>query len=246
MIELVCLDMAGTTVSDGGVVERAFTAAVAGAGIAAGTERHAQALAVVRDTMGQAKIEVFRIILGDEDAAQDANAAFERAYAGLLAGGAVSALPGATGLLRALRAAGLRICLTTGFAAATREALLDHLGWGPMVDLALSPGDVGRGRPWPDMILAAVRALGVSGPGATAVVGDTPSDVQAGVAAGAAIVAGVLTGTGTADELRAAGATHVLDAVPDLLPLVGRARPGSHDARRWSTIQPCPEPTNGA
>ena len=219
-IELVCLDMAGTTVSDGGVVERAFTAAVAGAGIAPGTARYDEALTVVRDTMGQAKIEVFRLILGEEDAAREANTAFERAYAELLAGGAVSALPGAQELLRSLRAAGLRICLTTGFAPATREALIDHLGWGPQVDLALSPADVGRGRPWPDMILAAVRALAISGPAAVAVAGDTPSDIQAGTAAGATIVAGVLTGTGTAAELGAAGATHVLPTVAELLPLV--------------------------
>jgi phosphonatase-like hydrolase len=219
-IELVCLDMAGTTVSDDGVVERAFTAAVADAGITPGSAPHADALTVVHDTMGQAKIEVFRLILGDEDAAQAANTAFESAYAELLADGAVSPLPGAEGLLHALRAAGLTICLTTGFAPATREALLEHLGWGPLVDLALSPADVGRGRPWPDMILAAVRGLGLSGPDAVAVAGDTPSDVQAGVAAGAAIVAGVLTGTGTVADLGAAGATHVLDSVTDLLPLV--------------------------
>lgn len=217
-IELVCLDMAGTTVSDGGVVQRAFTMAVADAGIATGSPQHTEALTIVRDTMGQAKIEVFRLILGDEHAAQAANTAFERAYSALLTDGAVSALPGAEELLHALRSAGLKICLTTGFAPTTRESLLDRLGWGPLVDLALSPADVGRGRPWPDMILEAVRVLAISG--AVAVAGDTPSDVQAGIAAGAGIVAGVLTGTGTADELTAAGATHVLDTIADLLPLV--------------------------
>jgi phosphonatase-like hydrolase len=220
VIELVCLDMAGTTVSDDGVVERAFTSAVVGAGIVEGTERHTQALAVVRETMGQAKIEVFRLILGSEDAAQAANRAFERAYAELLAAGAVSELPGSADLLRQLRASGFRICLTTGFAAATREALLEHLGWGPMVDLALSPSDAGRGRPFPDMILAAAKGLQISDPAAVAVAGDTPSDVLAGVAAGASIVAGVLTGTGTASELTAAGATHVLGSVRELMPLL--------------------------
>ena len=219
-IELVCLDMAGTTVSDDGIVERAFTTAVTDAGITPGSAPHADALTVVRDTMGQAKIEVVRLILGDEDAAQAANTAFEHAYAGLLAGGAVTALPGAENLLHALRAAGLKICLTTGFAPTTRDVIVEHLGWGPLVDLTLSPADVGRGRPWPDMILAAVRVLEIGGPDAVAVAGDTPSDVQAGVAAGAAIVAGVLTGTGTVADLGAAGATHILDSVTDLLPLV--------------------------
>jgi hypothetical protein len=39
-------------------------------------------------------------------------------------------------------------------------------------------------------------------------------------AAGAAIVAGVLTGTGTRAELEAAGTTHVLDGVGQLAALV--------------------------
>jgi phosphoglycolate phosphatase len=65
-IELACLDMAGTTVSDGGVVERAFTVAASAVGIMPGSAPFAKAMAVVRETMGQAKIEVFRRILGEE------------------------------------------------------------------------------------------------------------------------------------------------------------------------------------
>jgi phosphonatase-like hydrolase len=213
-IELACLDMAGTTVSDDGVVEKAFTAAAGEVGLTG--ERFDEAMTVVRETMGQAKIEVFRRILGQEDAAQAANTAFEAAYADLLAGGAVSALPGAVDSLTALRAAGVRLCLTTGFAPATRNALLAHLGWAPLVDLALSPADAGRGRPWPDMIQLAARTFGVTDPAAVAVAGDTSGDVQAGVAAGASVVAGVLTGSGTRDQLEGAGATHVLDSIAEL------------------------------
>jgi phosphoglycolate phosphatase-like HAD superfamily hydrolase len=70
------------------------------------------------------------------------------------------------------------------------------------------------------MIQLAARTLDVTDPAAIAVVGDTPSDIEAGRAAGAAIVAGVLTGTGTRAELEAAGATHVLDGVGQLTTLV--------------------------
>lgn len=215
-IELVCLDMAGTTVSDDGSVECAFTTAVGAAGIEAGSARHRDALAVVRETMGQAKIEVFRRILADEAAAERANAEFERAYGRLLAGGEIRALPGADGLLVELRRAGLLICLTTGFAPGTREEILDRLGWRRQVDLALSPADAGRGRPWPDMIIEARHRLGVADPAAVVVVGDTPSDMRAGVAAEAALVVGVLTGSGTAAELTGSGATGVLRSAADL------------------------------
>jgi phosphonatase-like hydrolase len=215
-IELACLDMAGTTVSDDGVVERAFTVAAGAVGVVPGSAPHAEAMAVVRATMGQAKIEVFRRLFGDEETAQRANRAFERAYADLLASGAVRPLPGAVAALGALRDSGIKLCLTTGFAPATRDAVLAHLGWKPLVDLAVSPADAGRGRPWPDMIQLAARTLGVADPSAVAVVGDTPSDVQAGLAAGASIVAGVLTGTGTRAELETAGATHILPTVREL------------------------------
>lgn len=215
-IELACLDMAGTTVSDDGVVERAFTAAAQAVGIGEGRPGFEEAMAVVRETMGQSKIEVFRRILGEEDRAQRANREFERAYAQLLSGGAVRALPGAVDVLGDLRDNGVKVCLSTGFAPATRDALLAHLGWRPLVDLVLSPSDAGRGRPHPDMIQHAARALGVADPGAVAVAGDTASDVQAGCAAGASIVAGVLTGAGTRDELTTAGATHVLATIAEL------------------------------
>ena len=49
-----------------------------------------------------------------------------------------------------------------------------------------------------------------------AVVGDTPSDVESGLRAGAGLVAGVLSGRATRDELERAGAPLVLDSVADL------------------------------
>ena len=58
----------------------------------------------------------------------------------------------------------MQVCLTTGFAPSTRDALLHALGWGDEVDLALSPADVGRGRPAPDMILGAMARLASTTP----------------------------------------------------------------------------------
>ena len=54
--------------------------------------------------------------------------------------------------------------------------------------------------------------------------GDTASDVESGLRAGAGLVAGVLTGSGSRDELEKAGAPHILDAVTGLLPLLGLSR----------------------
>jgi phosphoglycolate phosphatase-like HAD superfamily hydrolase len=102
----------------------------------------------------------------------------------------------------------------------TRDALLDALGWRPLIDLALSPADAGRGRPWPDLPLTALLRLGGGAVSELLVVGDTPSDVESGLRAGAGVVAGVTTGTATEDELVAAGAPHVLDSVTGLVQLL--------------------------
>jgi phosphonatase-like hydrolase len=220
-ITTACLDMAGTTVSDDGSVMAAFTAAVGEFGLAPGEPGYDEAIEVVHATMGQSKIEVFRRILGDDERAQQANRVFEASYADAVRAGQVAPLPGAAETITALRAAGIRVCLATGFAAATRDALLDALGWWPLIDLALSPADAGRGRPWPDLPLTALIRLGGGSVSELAVVGDTPSDVTAGLRAGAGLVAGVLTGSASREELERAGAPHILDSVTGLLPLLG-------------------------
>lgn len=215
-IETVVLDMAGTTVTDDGLVLGAFERAWDRLYAAEGATRREEAIAYVIATMGQSKIEVFRALV-DEDAAHALNAAFEEALDELVAEGAVSALPGAEDSIRALKAEGRSVVLTTGFSRTTVEAILRALGWEGLTDAVLTPADAGRGRPAPDLnLLAAIRS-GVSSVQALAVVGDTESDAHSGVNAGAGLVAAVLTGGhATDDALRAAGAQHVLDSVADL------------------------------
>jgi phosphonatase-like hydrolase len=220
-ITIACLDMAGTTVADDGGVIAAFGAAVAECGLLPGTPGHRRALRIAHETMGQSKIEVFRLILAGEAAAQHANSAFERHCAEAVAAGAVAALPGAREFLIRLGAAGIQVCLLTGFAPATRDAIIGALDWWPLISLALSPADAGRGRPWPDLPLTALLRLGGGSVSELAVAGDTPSDVESGLRAGAGLVAGVLTGRGSREELAAAGAPHILGSVTDLLPLLG-------------------------
>jgi phosphoglycolate phosphatase len=220
-IELVVLDMAGTTVADGGVVERAFALAAERSGIATGDDFEG-ALEYVRDTMGQSKIEVFRVLAdGDEAAAQRANAAFEGAYAELVASEGVAEIAGAADVIRELRGAGASVVLTTGFAPETRDAIIDALGWHDLADAVLSPADAGRGRPHPDLPLTALLRTGASAVDAMVVVGDTVSDVTSGVNAGAGFVVGVLSGAHDRAALEAAGADAVIDDITLLPALLG-------------------------
>ncbi len=230
MIRLAVLDMAGTTVADEGTVEAAFVEAVAAGGIEPGTPGMDGALAYVRATMGQSKVEVFRHLFpGDEGAARAANERFEAAYERQVRAGAVAPVAGAGDAIAELRAMGVAVCLTTGFAPSTRDALLDALGWRPRIDLALSPADAGRGRPYPDMVLTAVIRLGIDDVRHVAVAGDTASDLLAGWRAGASIVAGVLTGAHDRETLAGAPHTHILASVAALPRVIAQVGSGEAD-----------------
>jgi phosphonatase-like hydrolase len=218
---LACLDMAGTTVRDDGAVESAFDTALAVVGIEPGSSRYDEARTLVLETMGWSKADVFAALL-DADDADRATAAFAVAYEEIVARGAVQEVPGALAVIRELRAAGVQVCLSTGFAPSTRDALLGSLGWEAEIDLALSPADVGRGRPAPDLILGAMQRLGVEDPGAVAVAGDTVSDLQAGAAAKAGAVIGVLSGAHDRATLDAAPHTAL---IPDITGLIAELQP---------------------
>lgn len=206
--------MAGTTVTDDGVVERAFVDAMVSEGIVDEGEV-AGLLDVIRRTMGHSKIDVFRSLLDDEERAVSANAAFEAAYDRAVQRGEIKAVPGSEVAFAELREAGVRVCLVTGFAPSTRDAIIAALGWTERIDLALSPADVGRGRPWPDLVLTAARRFGID-VSEVAVCGDTVSDLLCGARARAALVVGVLTAGQSRAELEAVPHTHLIESVADL------------------------------
>lgn len=220
-IHTVVLDMAGTTVRDGGLVLGAFTRAWERAGA---PERFSEAMAHVIATMGQSKIDVFRALV-DEDAAQALNAAFEQAVIELVGDGIVEAIPGAEEAIRALQAEGRKVVLTTGFSRETVDLILGTLGWQGLADDTITPAEAGRGRPAPDMPLVALLRTGAPSTAALAVIGDTVADVETGRNAGAGLVAAVLTGGHVSTEALRAVTDHVLGSVaelPALLAALGR------------------------
>lgn len=226
--DLVVFDMAGTTVFDDGLVERAFGMALDEVGHATEPVERMKVLDFVRTAMGQSKILVFTQITGDVAAAQIANDAFERAYDSLVRAGELQPIVGARETIAALRGAGMTVVLTTGFSSQTQQGVLHALGWQDVADLALSPADAGgRGRPHPDLNLTALIRTRSRAVASMVVVGDTSSDMMSGVRAGAGRVVGVLSGAHDEATLRKAGATDILPdltGLPGLLgpPVVGR------------------------
>lgn len=219
-IQLAVIDMAGTTVADDGLVVSAFESAATAAGVPESGPERDKARQYVLDTMGQSKISVFRALFESEELAQRANSAFERAYEELIDEGRAEPIDGAAQAITSLREAGIRVALTTGFSGTTQEKLLAALGWQSLADLVLAPGDGLRGRPNPDLILSALMRLDIDGVHNVATLGDASSDIESALRAGAAVAAGTLTGAHNEQQLRDAGATHVVGTVSEFADLI--------------------------
>jgi phosphoglycolate phosphatase len=217
----VAFDVAGTTMKDDGVVLAAFEKAFGDAFADEWEQKGHEWLEYVIETMGQSKIEVFTHLLGNRVLADQANRAFEVAYQAEIEANGAEAIDEIEEVFKHLRAEGIPVVLTTGFSRPTLDAILESLGWWDLVDLSVTPGEAGRGRPHPDMLNLAAQKLGVAEPGSVVVLGDTQSDIKAGLAFGAERVYGVLTGCHDGEQLDSAGATAVLYSAADLFSLIG-------------------------
>jgi phosphonatase-like hydrolase len=216
--QLVVLDIAGTTVDEGQQVYRVLgeTAKAHGANP---TE------ADIARWHGSAKHEALQALLTTADGTPPAlellAAVIDDFRSRLVAAYTEhppTPLPGVPEALSALRGAGIRVALNTGFDYDIVGSVLSALGWqeDSVVDAVICGSDVPTGRPAPFMIFRAMEQLGVTDVARVLVAGDTPRDLEAGTNAGAGFVVGVLTGAGDADELAACPHTHLLPSVADL------------------------------
>jgi phosphonatase-like hydrolase len=232
MIELVVFDMAGTTVYDGDAVNAAFRATLAAWGIEADP-------AVVNTVMGLPKPEAIRVLLeqfgrprGVAPSADHLDAIHEdftsRMRNFYATDPAVREIPGATAAFAALRRAGIKVALNTGFFRPIAEVLLARLGWASpaVIDADVTSDEVPRGRPHPDMIRHLMAGLGIPDPRRVAKVGDTRADLEEGANAGCGLVIGVTTGSFSREQLQACPHSHIVGSVVEVpaLLLPGTAR----------------------
>jgi phosphonatase-like hydrolase len=205
VVDLVLFDLAGTTVRDDGFVLGAFRSVAAGAGLSQPDEWF-------RVRMGLHKVAVFRELLHDsgrhtEDAQQLAELFDETILHGIADRG-VAAMPGAADTIDLLRRSGVSVGFTTGFGSSVAEAVVRAAGFPD--GLIVASDQVGAGRPAPDMIFEGMRRAGMGDASCVGVVGDTPSDLIAGMRAGCGLIVGVGCGSHTLDELAAHPHTHLL------------------------------------
>jgi phosphonatase-like hydrolase len=222
MIELVVLDIAGTTVNEHNDVYLSMEGAVAAAGAAPGP-------AGIKRWKGAGKREAIAALLEesagkapDQDTVDAVFADFRRRLGAAYAARPPEPLPGVPEALATLRRSGIKVALTTGFDRVVVDNLLSTLGWDDTVlDAVVCVDDVPAGRPAPYMIFRAMERTAVRDVARVLTAGDTVRDLEAGTHAGAGMVVGVLTGGLTATDLGAVRHAHLLPGVADLPELLG-------------------------
>ena len=153
--------------------------------------------------------------------AEKALAAFEDALRREYESGPVREIAGAGAAVAALRAAGIKVALTSGFDRGVVDLLVRRLGWAELFDRVYASDDAPAGRPAPYLIYRAMTDLGVHDVGRVAVVGDTPLDLQAASNARAGWIIGVLSGAHGLETLGATPHTHLLPSIASLPKLFG-------------------------
>lgn len=114
-----------------------------------------------------------------------------------------AALPGARDLLAALHAAGYRQAIGSSAPVENLDLIVALLGLGPYLEAVISGERVPRGKPAPDIFLAAAAALSVPPPRCV-VVEDAPAGVAAARAGGMRCLAVRRAGQADAPGLEAA------------------------------------------
>src|SRR5215207_6167158 len=177
--ELVVSDFAGTAMKEEGAVLVAYRLALTEFDIPF-TEDD---LAARR---GASKRAVFQELAARVKAPDDVNTmagkaltAFEDALKREYESGPVREIEGAGAAVAALRAAGVKVALTSGFDRGVVDLLVRRLGWAELFDRVYASDDAPAGRPAPYLIYRAMMDMNVHNVGQVCVIGDTPLDLQA-------------------------------------------------------------------
>ena len=123
---------------------------------------------------------------------------------------------GAEETLKKLRKKGIRVGIVTRNCEDAVRKVFPNID--KCCDVFISRGSVKRVKPHPDHLSLAMKALGVSG-GEAVMVGDHPTDIQAGKGVGMKTI-GVLTGRTEMQEFEKAGPDHILNDATEICTLL--------------------------
>lgn len=219
-IQLVVFDMAGTTIDEQNAVYKAIHQALNEAG-------HECSLELVLEiAAGKEKFQAIKDVITQlngttpsDELVKSIHIDFKQKLDAVYASGIACAMPDAETVFETLRTQNIKIALNTGYSREVAMLLMQQLGWSvpQTVDALVTASDVSNGRPHPDMILEAMRLVGIADPKAVAKIGDSGIDIEEGHNAGCGLVAGVLTGAQTHAQLATANPTYIFNSLTELL-----------------------------
>jgi pyrophosphatase PpaX len=122
-------------------------------------------------------------------------------------------------LLEGLQEAGVKVGLVTSKSRYTTQMAFDLTGIEDYFDSTICADEAPGNKPSPAPILACLEQLGVAA-AASAYVGDSPSDIQAALAAGVAAIA-VTWGVFAGDKLQAEKPHVLVHTIPELAKALG-------------------------
>ncbi len=235
MINLVTLDMAGTTVTDQHEVEACFAEAARKTGLTVSDER-------ILAMQGLHKYFVFQTlwqeILGSRTHPEwqmrvdKSYKVFTEVLENHYLTHDLAPTEGCLELFDFLHKNNIQIALTTGFYRKVCDIILGKLGWlegldeqrvgnaSTVIQASITSDEVEKGRPAPLMIEKAMRLLGVDDPKAVINVGDTPSDIQSGFAAGCRMSLAVTNGTHSAEQLAPHNPTRLIGSLRQVISII--------------------------
>lgn len=131
------------------------------------------------ETFGRTSRDIIRMLFGDTDDARvraydDRKEALYRD----IVRGRIPEMPGATALIRQLADRGIAMAVGTSGPRENIELVCEELGWNAWLKVKVTGADVERGKPDPEIFLAAASKLGVA-PGDCVVIEDAPAGIEA-------------------------------------------------------------------
>lgn len=214
-IELLVLDMAGTTVDEDNVVYKTVTEAVNEHGYEVTLEQ------VLISCAGMEKLEAITSLLKEINGNEaDAPTIFENfsvklktAYQNL----DIKPTNGTEDFLLKMKAQHKKVVLNTGYTSEIAQQLLDKLQWKENVhfDALITADDVSESRPSPEMIHLAMRKFAIQEPEKVLKAGDSVIDIEEGKNAGCGLTIAVLSGAQSRAELEKAEPDYIFNTISE-------------------------------
>jgi phosphonatase-like hydrolase len=219
-VEIVVFDLAGTTVYDNKDVHKVLQYALKTEGVDITIEEANSVMGIPKPDAIKQLLEEKKYQLITEELIHSIHHSFVTKMVDFYKTDLqVSEKEGVSATFTKLKEAGIKVAIDTGFDRIITNVVLERMGWikKNLIDVSVTSDEVGRGRPFPDLIYKVMELTGITDAKLIAKVGDTASDLHEGTSAGCGFVIGITSGAFTREQLESEPHTHLIDHIPEIL-----------------------------